>query len=62
MRKRVFSDLTAQPAPGGGFRDPVEVARDKVESILNNHHPYPLSSVQKKELQQILNLAGKELG
>jgi len=60
MRKRVFSSLTAQPAPGGGFRDPVEVAREKVNWILKNHHPEPLSPDQQRELLRILSLADKE--
>ena len=60
MRRRVFSDLTSQPAPGGGFQDPVEVAREKVEWILNNHHPEPLQAAQQKELQRILSLADRE--
>jgi len=60
MRRRVFSDLTAQPAPGGGFRDPVEVAREKVDWILKNHHPEPLPAAQQKELRRILSLADRE--
>jgi trimethylamine--corrinoid protein Co-methyltransferase len=62
MRQRVFSDLTAQPVPGGGFRDPVDAAREKVDSILKNHHPEPLSAAQQKELNHILCLADIELG
>jgi trimethylamine--corrinoid protein Co-methyltransferase len=60
MRRRVFSDLTAQPAPGGGFRDPIEVAREKAASILKTHHPEPLSLAQQKEFQRILRLAEEE--
>jgi len=57
MRRRIFSDLTSQPAPDGSLRDPVEVAREKVDWILANHRPEPLQDVQKKELQRILALA-----
>jgi trimethylamine---corrinoid protein Co-methyltransferase len=57
LRRRVFSDLTAQPVPSGGFRDPVELAREKANWILENHHPEPLSPSQKKELGQILRVA-----
>lgn len=62
MRKRVFSDLTAQSDPAGGFRDPVEVAREKAAWILKNHAPEPLPAAQQKELKRILSLADKELG
>jgi hypothetical protein len=62
MRRRVFSDLTAQPGPGGGLRDPVEVAREKAEWILKNHHPEPLSAAKQKELKLILRNAEEELG
>lgn len=57
LRRRIFSDLTWQPAPDGSLRDPVEVAREKVDWILANHQPEPLQDVQKKELQRILTLA-----
>ncbi len=57
LRRRIFSDLTSQPAPDGSLRDPVEVAREKVDWILANHQPEPLQDVQKKELQRILALA-----
>jgi trimethylamine---corrinoid protein Co-methyltransferase len=59
LRRRVFSDLTSQPAPDGSLRDPVEVARQKVDWILENHQPEPLQEAQKKELQRILTLADR---
>jgi trimethylamine--corrinoid protein Co-methyltransferase len=59
LRQRVFSDLTGQPAPDGSLRDPVEVAREKVDWILENHQPEPLQEYQKKELQRILSLADR---
>ncbi len=62
MRKLEFSDLSSQPAPKGGYRDPLEVAREKAEWILANHHPEPLSDVQKKEFERILAAAARELG
>jgi trimethylamine--corrinoid protein Co-methyltransferase len=62
MRRRVFSPLTMQPEPNGGFRDPVEVAREKVSSILQNHHPEPLPEIQQKEIAHILAAADRELG
>lgn len=62
LRQLEFSDLTAQPDPTGGFRDPVEVAREKADWILANHQPEPLSDPQKKELARILEAAARELG
>jgi len=62
LRRRIFSDLTAQPAPDGNFRDPVSVAREKADWILANHHPEPLSDIQQKELTRILSLTDKYLG
>jgi trimethylamine--corrinoid protein Co-methyltransferase len=62
MRKRQFSDLTAQPAEGGGYRDPIQVAREKVEWILEHHQPEPLEDAQQMELKRILQAAERELG
>jgi trimethylamine--corrinoid protein Co-methyltransferase len=60
MRRLLFSDLSAQSAPGGGFRDPLEVGREKVASILKNHHPEPLHPDQRREFQRLLGLADRE--
>jgi trimethylamine--corrinoid protein Co-methyltransferase len=62
MRKRQFSDLTAQLEEGGGYRDPIQVAREKVEWILEHHHPQPLGDAQQAELKRILQAAERELG
>ena len=62
IRKLDFSDLTAQPREGGGYRDPIEVASEKTECILENHHPQPLAEEQRAELDQILQAAERELG
>jgi hypothetical protein len=60
MRQRQFSDLVAQPVEGGGYRDPIEVAREKTEWILANHHPEPLEETQQAELKRILQAAEQE--
>lgn len=60
LRHRQFSDLTGQPRQGGGYRDPLEVAREKIDWILDNHHPKPLEVAQKAELIRILNAADRE--
>jgi trimethylamine--corrinoid protein Co-methyltransferase len=61
MRQRQFSDLVAQHQEGGGYRDPVEVAREKASWILENHHPEPLEDARRVELQRILQAAEREL-
>jgi len=54
--------LTHQIGPEGKYRDPLEVAREKVEWILKNHRPEPLETAKQKELACILETAGHELG
>ena len=62
LRERKFSELTGQTDPSGKVRDPIEVAREKVEDIIQNHHPEPLEDVQKAELTRILAAADREIG
>ena len=60
--QRWYSDLTAQLGEGGGYRDPIEVAREKTAWILENHHPEPLEEAKQVELKRILQAAERELG
>jgi trimethylamine--corrinoid protein Co-methyltransferase len=62
MRKLGYPELTAEPHPEGGYRVPVEVAKEKTDWILANHHPEPLDEVQQAEFQRILRAAEQELG
>jgi trimethylamine--corrinoid protein Co-methyltransferase len=62
FRQQWFSELTAQLAEGTGFRDPIEVAREKTDWILEHHHPEPLDGAQQAELKRILQAAERELG
>jgi len=62
FRDLQFSELVGQPQEGGGYRDPVEVAREKTDWILENHHPEPLAGEQRSELDRILQAAEQELG
>ena len=62
MRRWELSELTAQTQEGGGYRDPIEVAKEKTEWILQNHHPEPLEEAQRKELGRILRAAERQLG
>ena len=60
LRRLRFSDLTSQPAPAGAMQDPLQVARDKVETILRDHQPQPLEVAQKKEFERILKAGDAE--
>jgi trimethylamine--corrinoid protein Co-methyltransferase len=45
----------------GDFRDPQDVAIEKVRWILENHKPNPLDEKAKKELERIIKAAEREL-
>jgi len=62
LKRRKYSELTEQVDPSGKMRDPVEVAREKVDWILSNHHPQPLDAAQQAELTRILAAADREIG
>jgi trimethylamine--corrinoid protein Co-methyltransferase len=62
LRQRQFSGLTGQAEAPGQVRDPIEVARETVGSILQNHHPMPLDASQQAELTRILAAADREIG
>jgi len=62
LRQRWFSDLTAQLGEGADYRDPLEVAREKTDWILENHRSKPLEETQQAELRRILQAAERELG
>jgi trimethylamine--corrinoid protein Co-methyltransferase len=62
LRRRQFSDLAAQPLPEGGYRAPIKVAQEKLEWIVENHHPEPLAEEQRAELDRILLAAERESG
>jgi len=61
FRKLGFSGVVHVADTGGSYRDPLEVAREKTDWILENHHPEPLSNEPQKELTRILKAAEKEL-
>jgi len=61
MRRLRFSELTAQPAAGGSYVEPVEVARAKVKWILQNHQPEPLDPGRQAELRRIVQAADQEM-
>ena len=59
---RAEAGLTHQLGAEGGYRDPVEVARERVAWIRENHHPEPLEEAQQAELARILAAADREIG
>jgi len=61
MHKFEFSDVVNVPEKDGGYRNPIEMAREKTDWILENHHPEPLSESQQSELSRIIEAAEKEL-
>jgi trimethylamine--corrinoid protein Co-methyltransferase len=61
MRRREFSDLTAQLSEQGGYREPIEVAQEKTNWILENHFPEPLDEAKQAEIERILQAADQEL-
>jgi trimethylamine--corrinoid protein Co-methyltransferase len=62
VREWQLSELTFQPKEDGGYRDPVQVAREKTKWILEHHYPEPLEYYQRMELSRILEAADRELG
>jgi trimethylamine--corrinoid protein Co-methyltransferase len=53
--------ITHQMDAKGKYRDPLEVAREKVKWILENYQPEPLEEAKKAELTRILQAADREL-
>jgi trimethylamine--corrinoid protein Co-methyltransferase len=62
MRTAMKPAVTHQRDDLGQYRDPLEVAREKVMWILENHVPEPLEANKQAELSKILAAADKELG
>jgi trimethylamine--corrinoid protein Co-methyltransferase len=62
MRKAMVPAVTHQMGQDGKYRDPLEVAREKVTWILENYQPEPLEEAKKAELSRILEAADRELG
>jgi trimethylamine--corrinoid protein Co-methyltransferase len=62
MRTAMKPGLAHQTGLDGKYRDPVEVAREKVKWILDNYQPEPLDKAKQAELSKILAAADRELG
>jgi trimethylamine---corrinoid protein Co-methyltransferase len=61
MRTALQPALTHQPGTDGNYRDPVSVARERVDWILKNYQPEPLADEKNRELSRILSAADREL-
>lgn len=62
IRQAMVRAITHEIDPEGGYRDPLEVARERVRWILENHRPEPLPEAQRAELARILQAADREFG
>jgi trimethylamine--corrinoid protein Co-methyltransferase len=57
MKRSLAQELDAE----GKYRDPVEVARERLAWILENHQPEPLEPSKQAELTRILDAADREM-
>ena len=62
MRTSLVRGVTHQLDDNNKYRDPLEVAREKVRWIIENHHPEELEMNKQAELSRIVAAADKELG
>ncbi len=61
FRESLVRGLTHQIGEDGKYRDPRQVAMEKVDWILKNHQPEPLEAEKQTELSRILASADKQL-
>jgi trimethylamine--corrinoid protein Co-methyltransferase len=61
LREATRLAITHAPAEGGGYRDPVEVAREEALRLLDRYRPEPLPATLADELATILAAADAEL-
>ena len=62
MPQAMKRSLVHQLDSDSTYRDPVAVARERVDWILKNHKPEPLEEAKMTELARILEAAGQEFG
>ena len=62
MRDSLVRGVTHELDENSKYRDPREVARERIRWILENHQPEPLEKAKQDELTHILAAAEKELG
>ncbi len=61
MRSALVRSCSQQLDANGKYRDLVEVAREKVAWIMENHHPEPPAQDVQKEIDRILAAADREI-
>ena len=61
MRTAMVRGVQHQLDSSGKYRNPVEYAREKVNWIMENHHPEPPTAEIQKEIDRILATADNEL-
>ena len=61
MKYAMRRAITHQVGPNGKYRDPHEVACEKLDWILKNHQPEPLEEARQNELTRILAAADQEM-
>jgi trimethylamine--corrinoid protein Co-methyltransferase len=62
LRQSTVFAITHEPSEGGGYRDPVEVARERALRLLQDYWPEPLPAGVADELATIVAAADSELG
>ncbi len=61
LRESLVRGITHQLGEDGKYRDPRQVAIEKVDWIRKNHQPEPLETEKQSELKRILTAADKEI-
>ena len=61
IRESLVRGITHQIGADGKYRDPREVAIEKVNWIRKNHFPEPLEENKQAEIRRILAAADKEI-
>jgi trimethylamine--corrinoid protein Co-methyltransferase len=61
IRTSLVRSVTHQLGSDNKYRHPHQVALEKLDWILKNHHPEPLEAAQQAELSRILKSADEEL-
>jgi trimethylamine--corrinoid protein Co-methyltransferase len=61
MRSALVRSTAQQLDASGKYRGEVEIAREKVAWIMENHHPEPPSADVQKEIDRILAAADREV-
>ena len=61
MKEAALPAISHELGADGHYRDPVEVARERAETVLRDYHPEPLPADQRDELTRILEAADGEL-